>query len=233
MRPLGLVHSRSVHLHLSSHLRCTCTCKLSRIPLINVLCQRCTNESVCHSLQETDAFVSAGCWLQESRLTKSHLLGKDCGEKMPFKNMKLRLKLLCALIPQSMMISFIWASLVRITFCSAIPSHQCRLLFLLGCRALHCAFYTGPATAPANLMLLINNACIQHARPHGSRSPLTRCRKSHSSQEPLPSLWTSSSSSSPMSSLASRCTGSWTGRAISSTPPRTLRYSQPDCTQSS
>lgn len=127
--------------------------------------------------------------------------------------------------------SFVWNLNSALKFSVQSNESKCRLfLFLLGCHALHCVFYRGPASATAILMVLINNACIQHVRPCDSSSLLTHHWKSHSSQELQQSLWISLSSSSPMSSLGSRCTGWWTGRAISSTPPRTLRYCQPACT---
>lgn len=91
-------------------------------------------------------------------------------------------------------------------------------------------FGEGFALPQLTARLLINNASIQTGRPCGGSSPLTRHWKSHSSPEPRPNSWISSSSSSPMSSPASRCTAWWTGRVTSSTPLKTLRYSQPACT---
>lgn len=118
-----------------------------------------------------------------------------------------------------------WNSILQLGPPSCLISTSAGCFFCLDVIALHCVFYTAAQIAPANLMLLINDACIQHTRPLGSRSPSTRRWRSHSSREPLPSLWTNSSSSSPTSYLASQCTESWTGRAILSTPPKTLRYS--------
>lgn len=85
-----------------------------------------------------------------------------------------------------------------------------------------------PVSDAATVTMLVNNVCIQSRRPRTDSSPLTHRWKSHSFLEPRPSLWINSSSSSPMSSLGFRCTGWWTGRAISSTPLKTLRYNQPE-----